>query len=238
MATLKTAMVLAAGLGRRLQPLTDTTPKPLVRVNGRALIDYALDLVRTAGIEHVVLNCHHLADQIETYAALVTDLDLKISDERAELLETGGGVQKALPLLGDAPFAILNSDVIVKDAHSTSLKKLIDCWQPEKMDVLLLLQDKKTAVGYDGRGDFHLDADNRLIRCRDNEDAPYIFTGVQIVNPDLFEGIAVGRFSMNVIFDKADAKGRLFGAVHDGMWLHVGTVPALAEAEEILSGRA
>lgn len=230
-------MVLAAGLGRRLAPLTDTTPKPLVRVAGRHLIDYAFDLLRGAGLQKVVVNCHYLAEQVMSYVAGVDDLDIAISDERGSLLETGGGVQKALPLLGDQPFAVLNSDVILRREDHGSLKALIEYWDPDVMDVLLLLQGKDSAVGFDGAGDFYKDAEGRLRRPTAGDGAPYIFAGVQIVNPDLFDGIAPGKFSMNVIFDKAAAHGRLFGLPHDGQWLHVGTEQALAEAEQIIDGQ-
>ncbi|WP_025897442.1 nucleotidyltransferase family protein [Sneathiella glossodoripedis] len=236
MSDIHTAMVLAAGLGRRLQPLTDHTPKPLVKVQGRALIDYALDLVRGAGLSQVVINCHHLADQIETYAKSIQDLTVKISDERGELLETGGGVQKALPLLGNSAFAVINSDVIVRDSQNGSLKSLIEVWDPEKMDVLLLLQEKSSAVGYDGEGDFTIGPDGRLTRRHEQSVAPYIFSGVQIVKPEMFDEVAEGKFSMNVIFDRAAKNGRLYGSIHTGMWLHVGTVNAISQAEEVFAG--
>ena len=228
------AMVLAAGLGRRLAPLTDTTPKPLIQVNGRALIDYSFDLVRVAGIEKVAVNCHYLADQIEAHVKQIKDLQIDLSDERGQLLETGGGVQKALPLLGTEPFAVLNSDVIIKNQDQSSLKQLADAWKGDQMDILLLLQRKEKATGYDGQGDYVLMADGQLERPKPGAAAPYIFAGVQIVNPDLFEGMPEGAFSMNLLFDKAAAAGRLFGFVHDGIWLHVGTESALKEAEGIL----
>lgn len=228
------AMVLAAGLGRRLAPLTNTTPKPLIQVNGRALIDYSFDLVRVAGMQKVAVNCHYLADQIEAHVKQITDLQIDLSDERGQLLETGGGVQKALPLLGTEPFAVLNSDVIIKNHDQSSLKKLADAWKGDQMDILLLLQRRESATGYDGQGDYALMADGQLQRPEPGAAAPYIFAGVQIVNPDLFEGIPEGAFSMNVLFDKAAAAGRLFGFVHDGLWLHVGTESALKDAEGIL----
>ncbi len=235
MGEINTAMILAAGLGRRLQPLTEHTPKPLVQVKKKALIEYALDLVRGAEMTDVVINCHYLADQIEAYARKVSDLNVQISDERGALLETGGGVQKALPLLGNSPFAVINSDVIVRNSKGSSLKALLQAWDAEKMDLILLLQPRQSAVGYDGAGDYHIDEDGRLHRRKADQKAPYIFSGVQIVSPRLFEGLAEGRFSMNVIFDKAAKEGRLFGLIHDGLWLHVGTVEALKEAEEVLS---
>ena len=228
------AMILAAGLGKRLRPLTEKTPKPLIPVKGKKLIDYSLDLVRAAGVKDIVINCHYLADQIEAYARHLEGLNVFLSDERNELLETGGGVQKALPYLGSEPFAILNSDVIVRNEGLTSLCILQKNWNPKVMDFLLLLQPKGTAYGYEGNGDFHLMEDGSLKRPEKLELADYIFTGVQIVNPVVFDGIAVAKFSMNILFDKAIKSGRLFGVCHDGQWFHVGTEKALAEVEKIL----
>ncbi|MEH6494593.1 MAG: nucleotidyltransferase family protein [Pseudomonas marincola] len=224
---ISSAMILAAGLGRRLRPLTDTTPKPLIKVAGKALIDYSFDLLRGAGISKAVVNCHYLADQIEAHVETVTDLEITVSDERGALLETGGGVQKALPLLGSGPFAVLNSDVIIRDGHDTSLKAAVDYWDPKTMDVLLLLQPKETAVGYDGSGDYQMSETGELSRCAAGGEAPFIFSGIQIINPELFMNIEPGKFSMNVIFDKAQAQGRLFGLRHPGQWLHAGTEAAL-----------
>jgi len=226
------AMVLAAGLGRRLRPLTNTVPKPLVKVDGKALIDYSFDLVRGADISQAIVNCHYLAEQIEAHVRQVTDLQVTLSDERGELLETGGGVQKALPLLGNSPFAVLNSDVIVRDGNNTSLKLLVDRWDPSKMDVLLLLQPKENAVGYDGIGDYSMDVEGQLKRPEAGKGAPFIFAGIQIVKPEMFDGIEAGKFSMNVIFDKAAHNGRLFGLPHAGQWLHAGTEDALKIIEK------
>jgi len=230
------AMILAAGLGKRLMPLTEHTPKPLVKVNGKALIDYALDLVRGAGIAEVVVNCHHLGDQVKAHVKSINDLQVNLSDETGDLLETGGGVQKALPKLGTEPFAVLNSDVIVRDGTDTSLKRLVDAWDPERMDVLLLMQRTQEAVGYQGKGDYEMDDRGRLTRPDEREMAPFLFAGVQIVNPNLFEGIDRGAFSMNRIFDRAEARGRLFGLPHNGQWLHVGDPDALNQAEKIIQG--
>jgi N-acetyl-alpha-D-muramate 1-phosphate uridylyltransferase len=230
------AMILAAGLGRRLHPITETTPKPLVKVAGKALIDYAFDLVRGAGISHVVVNCHYLADQVEAHVSAIEDVSVAVSDERRGLLETGGGVQKALPLLGTEPFAVMNSDVIVRDKENTSLAALKNHFDPETMDVLLLLQPLDKAIGYDGSGDYHMTTDGSLTRRQEGQTAPYIFSGVQIVNPALFDGEDAGAFSMNRIFDKAAQQGRLFGLHHSGQWLHVGTVEALNQAEKKIIG--
>ena len=228
-------MVLAAGLGRRLRPLTDTTPKPLITVAGKALIDYSFDLLRGAGIKRAVVNCHYLADQIEAHVADISDLEITLSDERGALLETGGGVQKALPLLGGGAFAVLNSDVILRDGTNTSLKAAMEYWDPQKMDALLLMQPKETAVGYEGVGDYQLSRSGALSRREAGQAAPFIFSGIQIINPDLFEGVAPGKFSMNVIFDKAEDRGRLFGLRHNGQWLHAGTEAALQIIEKKIS---
>ncbi len=226
------AMVLAAGLGSRLRPLTDTTPKPLVKVAGRSLIDYAFDLVRGAGIENVMVNCHYLADQIERYVQTVTDLNIQLSDERGELLETGGGVLKMLPFAHGEAFAVLNSDVIVRDGFGLSLEKLISRWDPEIMDAFLLMQPTTSAVGYQGRGDYTMDGFGRIKRRIERTVSPFLFSGIQILKPSLFDGIEPGAFSLNRIYDRAEKTGRLFGLPHEGQWLHVGTEDALAEAEK------
>ncbi len=227
------AMILAAGLGTRLRPMTDHTPKPLVQVAGKSLIDYSLDLVRGAGIQDVVVNCHHLADQIETH---ITDVSISISDERAQLLETGGGVLKVLDQLGPGPFAVLNSDVIVRDGAHHSLKKLIDFWKPDIMDALLLMQTTTSAVGGHAHGDYLMDGSGKLSRRAEGTVAPFLFTGVQILKPALFDGLKEGAFSLNRVYDRAEKQGRLFGLVHGGQWLHVGTETALKKAEKKILG--
>lgn len=224
------AMILAAGLGTRLRPITDVTPKPLVQVAGRALIDYCFDLLRRANIHSVVVNKHHLAAQISDYVETIKDLEIAVSDETAALLETGGGVKKALSLLGDAPFFVLNSDVIVLDSGESSLQKMHDLWDHDEMDAVLLLHPVETAVGYAGGGDFHLGDDGRLTRRRKGEGAPYLFTGIQLLNPALFDGTPEGAFSLNLLYDRALESGRLFGLVHQGHWLHVGTPEAVIDA--------
>ncbi len=230
------AMILAAGLGTRLRPLTDHTPKPLVQVAGKSLIDYSLDLVRGAGIQDVVVNCHHLADQIETHIQHITDVSISISDERAQLLETGGGVLKVLDQLGPGPFAVLNSDVIVRDGAHHSLKKLIDFWKPDIMDALLLMQTTTSAVGGHAHGDYLMDGSGKLSRRAEGTVAPFLFTGVQILKPALFDGLKEGAFSLNRVYDRAEKQGRLFGLVHGGQWLHVGTETALKKAEKKILG--
>ncbi|WP_373087868.1 nucleotidyltransferase family protein [Sneathiella sp.] len=230
------AMVLAAGLGTRLRPLTETTPKPLVKVAGKALLDYCLDLLRVADIRNAVVNTHYLGSQIETHVKAVTDLAITISDESACLLETGGGVKKALSLLGDAPFFVLNSDVIVRDRGMNSLARMHDRWNPDEMDALLLLHPTVSAISYEGRGDFTMNRGGIAERRDERSVAPYLFTGVQLLNPALFEGTPEGPFSLNLLYDKAAANGRLVGLRHDGQWLHVGTAAALATADRIIGG--
>lgn len=228
------AMILAAGLGSRLRPITDRTPKPLVKVAGRALIDYCFELLEVAGIHHVVVNKHHLAQQLSAYVEAVPGFDISVSDETEALLETGGGVRKAFPFLGSAPFFVLNSDVIVRDNGPSSIRKMHARWQPEEMDILLLLHPVETAVGYAGSGDFHMEKSGMLIRRTQGEAAPFLFTGVQLINPQLFDGMPEGAFSLNLLYDKAAATGRLYGVTHEGQWLHVGTPDALAEASRII----
>ena len=230
------AMILAAGLGTRLRPLTDVTPKPLVKVAGRALIDYCFDLLRAAHIRQVVVNRHHLGDQISAYLDQMTGFDIAVSDETAALLETGGGVRKALPLLGPDPFFVMNSDVIVRDPAASALRRLHSRWNADEMDALLLLHPVATAIGYAGEGDFHLGEGGLLRRRGKGERAACLFTGVQLLNPALFEGTRPEAFSLNVIYDKALAGGRLYGLVHDGDWLHVGTSDAVTEASRRIGG--
>ncbi|USG61330.1 nucleotidyltransferase family protein [Sneathiella marina] len=230
------AMILAAGKGTRLRPRTETTPKPLVKVAGKALIDYSFDLLRKADIQEVVVNKHHLGDQIDEHVRRKQGFNIHVSDETSKLLETGGGVRKALPMLGPSPFFVLNSDVIVLDHGPSSLRKMQEFWNPEKMDALLLLHPIETAVGYEGQGDFFLGDTGQLTRRSPGQSAPFMFSGVQLLNPALFEDVDEGVFSLNVLYDKAAATGRLFGLRHDGQWLHVGTEDALLVATEKING--
>ena len=231
----KTAMVLAAGLGTRMRPLTDRRPKPLVALAGRALIDHALDRIAAAGIAAAVVNVHHMADQIEAHLYPRTAPRITISDERGLLLETGGGVRKALPLLGPEPFLIHNSDTVWIDRAGSGLDGMIDAWDPERMDCLLLLAVGATSIGYDGQGDFDMDAAGRLARRRPDRTAPYVFAGVSLMQPGLLAGTPDGAFSLNRIWDRAIGVGRLSGHRLDGTWMHVGTPQALAEAEQAIA---
>ncbi len=246
-----TAMLLAAGLGTRMRPLTEKMPKPLVPVAGKALIDHAMDRLRAHGVCRAVVNVHWLADQLEEWAAhQQPPPEVVISDERAQLLETGGGIRHALPLLGmDAPFFAINTDSIWLDApnHPPALQRLQEAWDDARMDALLLLADPQRSTGYHGAGDFILQTDGRLQRRVATTDAGTVktasaalpFTGIYVVHPRLFEAAPdAPAFSMNVLFDAALAQGRLFGIAHDGWWLHVGEPEAIGAAEEVLSQHA
>ncbi len=227
-----TAMVLAAGLGTRMRPLTDTTPKPLVPLAGRALLDHVLDRLADAGIARAVVNVHYLADRIERHLAGRTRPAIVMSDERDALLDTGGGIARALPLLGDTPFLVHNSDTVWIEHGVRNLDRLIETWDTARMDCLMLLAPTTGSLGYDGRGDFDRDgASGRLTRRRPGETAAYVFAGVSIVDPGLFAALGPGAFSMNVAWDRALAVGRLQGLVIEGEWMHVGTPEALREAE-------
>ena len=225
-------MVLAAGFGKRMRPITDTLPKPLVPVDGRALLDRALDHFEAAGIPKVVVNAHYLGDQIHGHLKGREWPDITVSDE-SEILETGGGVLNALDLLGDAPFAVANSDALWGDGPTPALTRMREVWDDGRMDALLLLHATIDAVGYAGRGDFFMDPDGVLVRRQEGEVAPFLFTGIQILHPRCFERETPGKFSLNRIYDRALIAGRLFGLRHDGDWYHVGTPEGLAEVEEI-----
>jgi len=225
------AMVLAAGLGLRMRPLTIDRPKPLIEVAGRTMLDRVLDHLDRVGCANKVVNAHWRADRVRAH--LAPRIDVVISDE-PDLLETGGGVAKALNLLGAAPFYVCNADIIWEDEGASALARLAAAYQPETMDALLLLQPVATAFGYDGKGDFHLRTDGRLRRRDAGEDTPFLFAGVQILHPRLFADHPGGAFSLNLLYDRAQAADRLFGLAHDGRWYHVGTPSALAEAEALL----
>jgi len=231
----ETAMLLAAGLGKRMRPLTATRPKPLVEVGGRSLLDHALDRLRAGGVRRVVVNVHYLADALEAHLRRHADgLDIAISDERAQLLETGGGVVHALPQLGDKPFYVANADNLWVDGPADTLHLLANGWDDERMDALLLVVPLARATAHGGQGDFHMDAAGRLIRRAPRRVAPFVYTGVQLVSPRLFADPPAGPFSMNLLWDRAIAKGRVFGVVHQGLWCDVGTPAAIPIAEDLL----
>ncbi|MGO4387509.1 nucleotidyltransferase family protein [Microvirga sp. 2YAF29] len=229
------AIVLAAGLGKRMLPITATMPKPLVKVAGQSLIDFALDKLHEAGMETVVVNVHHFADMLETHLRAREFPRIVISDERDELLETGGGVKKALPLLGQDPFVTFNSDSMWIEGPNPNLKRLVDAWDGERMDILMLVAPLSTSVGYEGRGDFHRDSDGRLRRRGSDDKSNFVYAGVAIVKPELVPGTPNGAFSANAFYDRAIASGRLYGLPLDGQWLHVGEPHTIAEAEKCLA---
>jgi MurNAc alpha-1-phosphate uridylyltransferase len=233
--TPRTAIVLAAGLGKRMLPITATMPKPLVKVAGQSLIDFALDKLHEAGMEKVVVNVHHFADMLEAHLRHRDVPRIVISDERDELLETGGGVKKALPLLGDDPFVTFNSDSMWIEGREPNLKRLVAAWDPERMDILMLVAPLSTSVGYEGRGDFHMDPSGRLRRRGSDDSAPFVYAGVAVVKPELAAGTPDGAFSANAFYDRAIARDRLYGLCMEGQWLHVGEPHTIAEAEKCLT---
>lgn len=230
-----TAMVLAAGLGKRMRPLTATQPKPLVRVAGKALIDHSLDQLASAGVSRAVVNVHYLADALEAHLSMrSTPPETIISNERDQLLETGGGIIKALPELPD-PFFSLNSDNIWLDGPQDVFQQLSAAWDPDQMDALLLLVSHAKALNHGGKGDFHLDPLGRITRRRSGRIAPFIFTGIQIVSHRLLRDAPEGPFSTMVLWERAIAEQRLFGVSHDGLWFEVGEPSAIAPTEAWLS---
>jgi MurNAc alpha-1-phosphate uridylyltransferase len=229
-----TAMIMAAGLGKRMRPLTASQPKPLVRVAGKPLIDYSLDHLAQAGVSHAVVNVHYLADSLEAHLAKRGAPTVVISDERDLLLETGGGMIKAQARLPD-PFFCLNSDNIWLDGPRDVFSELSRAWQPEQMDALLLVVRHPQAHNYDGKGDFHLDPLGRISRRRTGRIAPYIYTGIQLVSHRLLRDSPDGAFSTNVLWSRAIEEERLYGIVHTGMWFEVGTPQSIAPTEEWLT---
>lgn len=244
--TLKTAMVLAAGLGKRMRPLTDQIPKPLVEVAGRTLIDRALDRLEEVGVTRVVVNTHYKADQLVAHLGERDSLEIIFSDESEALLETGGGLLKALPLLGEDAFYVVNSDSLWLNGRDDTLKRLSDFWDPNRMDGLLLCHLTVHAFGYHGMGDFNMDPLGQLTRRPQTDVVPYAFMGVQILHRRLFDDLPADlvakkggdpAFSLNPLYDRALEAGRLYGIVHDGEWFHVGTPGDREEAEDFLNQR-
>jgi MurNAc alpha-1-phosphate uridylyltransferase len=229
-----TAMVLAAGLGKRMRPLTETTPKPLIRVAGNTLLDWGLESLAAAGVEKTVINAHYLPDQIIAHAALRRRPAIVISDERDRLLDSGGGIVKALPELGPEPFYILNSDTFWIDRAKPNLERLALEWDPSRMDILLMLADFASATGHTGGSDFLVDADGRLRRAAGAPDG-LIYAGTGIVHPRIFAGARTEPHSLNLYFDKAIAAGSLFGLRMEGSWITVGTPDAIPLAEAAVS---
>ncbi|MBT5047052.1 MAG: nucleotidyltransferase family protein [Rhodospirillaceae bacterium] len=234
---IRKAMVLAAGLGLRMRPLTATRPKPLISVAGQTLLDRALDHLADAGTEEAVVNLHYLGEMIETHLGNRSAPRTILSWETDQLLETGGGVTKALPHLGDDPFYVVNADITWADGGTPALRRLAASWREDAMDALLLLHPVATATGYDGVGDYTLEGDGAatLRRRRDDPAAPYVFTGVQLLHPRLFASAPAGPFSLTRLYDEAETAGRLFGIIHDGDWHHIGTPAGLKVAEQHLT---
>jgi N-acetyl-alpha-D-muramate 1-phosphate uridylyltransferase len=231
-------MVLAAGLGTRMRPVTDAMPKPLVRVAGKALIDYVLDKLAAAGVGTAVVNVHHFADQIEQHLAARRSPRIVVSDERAQLLDTGGGVRSALPLLGPGPFFLLNSDTLWIDGVRPNLDRLAHAFDDRRMDAVLLLATTATSIGYTGRGDFSMDADGGVCRRGERDVVPFVYAGAAVLSPRLFANAPDGRFSLNQLFDGAIEAGRLRGMRLEGVWMHVGTPEAVALAEAAILASA
>lgn len=229
---LSTAMLMAAGLGKRMRPLTATRPKPLVRVAGKALIDHALDKIEAAGIGRVIVNVHYLPDSVIAHLnARKSGAEYLISDERDKLLETGGGLMKAASLLGDAPFLCANSDNLWVDGPRDSILMLAELWDDAKMDALLLMIPHARATCHTGPGDFHMAPDGRLSRRKPGHVAPFVYTGVQILSPRVLVDPPTEIFSTNIFWDRAVAAGRLYGASHPGLWFDVGTPQAIPVVE-------
>ena len=229
---IKSAMVMAAGLGTRMRPLTNDRPKPLVRVANKALIDHSLDKLREASIHDVVVNVHYLPEMIRSHLATnASDLNVSISDESELLLETGGGLVKAMPLLTADPFYCINSDNIWTDVNGSALLNLATAWDDEKMDALLLVVPHATAFNHNGAGDFFLEDDGRLRRRGDSTAAPFIYTGIQLISHRLLADPPSGAFSTNIFWNRAIALGRLYGAVHEGEWFDIGAPSSIAPTE-------
>ncbi|MET0876587.1 MAG: nucleotidyltransferase family protein [Tardiphaga sp.] len=230
--TPRKAMVLAAGLGLRMRPLTDHMPKPLVQVAGAALLDHVLDKLADAGIDEAVVNVHYLPDQIINHTATRSRPKVTISDERDQVLGTGGAVVKALPLLGDAPFFHLNADTMWIDGVRPNLARLAEAFDPARMDILLLMAPTANSIGYAGSGDYAMLTDGALRRRKENQVVPFVYAGVAILSPALFADAPAGEFSLTRLFDRANEQERLFGLRMDGLWMHVGTPDAVIAAEE------
>ncbi|WP_404369991.1 nucleotidyltransferase family protein [Sphingomonas sp. MMS24-J45] len=233
----KTAMVMAAGLGKRMRPLTATRPKPLVEVAGKPLIDHVFDRLRASGVERAVVNVHYLADALEAHLRnRVSGIDLVVSDERKRLMETGGGIVQARALIGDAPFLVVNSDNLWVDGPSDAIRMLAARWDDATMDALLLMVPLARANHHGGQGDFRLAPDGRIIgRRQPGKLAPFVYTGVQILSPRVIKDWPEGPFSTMLFWERAIAAGRAYGLVHQGLWFDVGTPAAVGKTEAMLA---
>lgn len=228
------AMVFAAGLGKRMRPLTNQLPKPLVKVNGKALIDYAIEGLAAASIRTIVVNVHYLPDLLESHLQQWEQPEIIVSNERDVLLETGGGLKKALPLLGSEPFFIRNSDSFWLDSVRCNLDRMSEAWDSQKMDGLLLLAPTVDAIGHNGKGDFLMSSTGELTRRNERNLAPFIYAGAALFHPRFLDTAPDGPFSLNLLFDRAIEKGRLFGLRLEGVWIDVGTPQAIKDAEHAL----
>lgn len=237
MTPIRTAMILAAGLGTRMRPITDTLPKPLIKVGGKALIDWTLDEFTVSGVETAVVNVHHLAPLIRSHLAARTTPRIVISDETERLLETGGGIVKALPLLSDGPFLAANTDAFTLGASVRAMERLQTSWD-DSVDALLLLHPMEKTHGFDGAGDFFIDTDGLITPRGIQVAAPYAYAGIQLLRPSVFAGEKPEPFSMWRIWTRLMAAGRLKGVVQDGDWFHVGTPDAVVATDAILAARA
>ena len=231
----KRAMIMAAGLGTRMRPMTDDKPKPLVAVAGKTLIDHALDRLIAVGVTLAVVNVHYKAEMLKTHLAKRTDIEICFSEEGSALLGTGGGVVNALAHFGDEPFFVMNSDTVWVEGYGHALERMKERWNADSMDALLLMASMVTAIGYEGSGDFNMDPDGHLTRAAELRLTPFAYPGVQIVSPKLFASAPVGAFSTNRVWDVAIKAKRLFGIRLDGVWIHVGTPEAVREAEAFLA---
>lgn len=227
-------MILAAGLGLRMRPLTDKTPKPLVPVAGKPLLDHVLDRLAEAGVAKAVVNVHYLPDQIIQHVADRERPHVMISDERDVVLGTGGGVVKALPLLGDAPFYHLNADTMWIDGVQSNLSRLAEAFDPSRMDILLLMAPTSNSIGYSGNGDYAMNTDGSLRKRTELQVVPFVYAGAAIMSPSIFSSAPKGEFSLTKIFDEVNERERLFGLRLDGLWMHVGTPDAVRAAEQAL----
>ncbi len=236
--TPRNAMVLAAGMGTRMHPLTDNVPKPLVKVAGKPLIDHVLDRLAAAGVARAVINVHHFAEQMQRHLAARARPQIVISDESGLLLGTGGGVKKALPELGDAPFFHVNSDTLWIDGVKPNLRRLADAFDAQAMDALLLLAPTAGSIGYSGRGDFTMAPDGALQKRGERAVAPFVYAGAAIFSPALFADAPAGEFPLTLLFDRAEQAGRLHGLRLEGLWMHVGTPDAVALAEAAIKASA
>lgn len=234
---IKQAFILGAGHGSRMRPITDTMPKPMVPLGNKPLIDHVIDRLKKVGVEKFIVNVHYLADQLEAHLKARTDIELIISDEREALLDTGGGLIKAKHHLDDAPFFIHNSDSVWIESEGvvkSNLTRMVDMFNADKMQSLMLLADREKSLGYDGKGDFELHADNRLTRRTGDVTTDYVFAGASIAHPSLLNDAPASAFSLNKLWDNALANKTVYGVKHQGLWMHVGTPQSLDEAEKCL----